>query len=69
MHWGCRSTLKKGKKITEIPSDLPELEAEFAFNPAQKAVIYSQKHAYFKDLPKEIKTEMEEMLKKHNQKP
>jgi hypothetical protein len=68
LHWGCRSTLKKGKKITEIPSDLPELEAEFAFNPAQKAVIYSQKHAYFKDLPKEIKTEMEEMLKKHNEK-
>jgi hypothetical protein len=69
LHWGCRSTLKKGKKITEIPSDLPELEAEFAFNPAQKAVIYSQKHQYFKDLPKEIKTEMEEMLKKYNEKP
>jgi hypothetical protein len=69
LHWGCRSTLKKGAKITKIPDDLPSVDAEFAFNPAKKAVIYSQKHDYFKNLPKEIKTEMEELLKKHNEKP
>ena len=55
LHWECRSTLEKGKEITELPEKLPDVEPEFAYNAATEGVIFSEKHPYFENLPKKIK--------------
>jgi SPP1 gp7 family putative phage head morphogenesis protein len=62
--WGCRCYLvATDKPVTEeLPTDLPEIPAEFQGNRAKEGTIFSPKHAYF-DIPAQDATTVKDRAK------